>query len=497
VNRSPFVLGLTLLLVACGAEVKAYRARPPAKPVASAAAPDPEAWREARPAEGQRGEVRFPAPEVEKLKNGLTVYVVRRPAAAATLRLVVRHGASSVPTGKSGLAGLTARLMIESTKSHDSLALAEAAESLGAPLASDAGRDDAFVGLAALTGDLDRGLSLLAEVTTSPAFDAKEFERVRAEWVDGLVSERQSPDRLASLAGLRVLFGATHGAPVGGAVSDVKKLGVADLRAFHARAFRPENAALLVVGDVGLDGVRPSIERHFGRWKGKPGVTSEALVPVPPPPSRGRAITVVDRPGAVQTAVFAAQRFPARSAPGFEAREVMSTLLGGLFTSRINMNLREKHAYTYGASGRAVATRNWGAFVVATSVRTDATAPALREAVRELERVRDPALGAPILAEEIDRAKADLLHTLGARLEHTSRVAGAVSPLFSLDLGSDYLTRYPGLLALVSPSEVASSALLLTPDDLVVVLVGDLKAISPGLEQQGYKLEVAAEALTD
>lgn len=494
--RSLGMLALGFALTACGPSVKVYRAGPPVKP-ATSAAPDPDAWRAQRPSAGQPAEVRFPTPEVEKLKNGLSVYVVRRPSAAATLRLVVRHGASSLPAGKSGLAGLTARLMIESTKSRDSLALAEAAESLGAPLASDAGRDDSFVGLSALTEDLDRALSLLSEVTTSPAFDAKEFERVRSEWVDGLVAERQSPDRLASLAGLRLLFGPVQGAPVGGGVSDVKKLSVADLRGFHARAYRPENAALIIVGDVGLDGIRASVERHFGRWKGKPGVTSDAPVPVPPLAPREKTITIVDRPGAVQTALFAAQRFPARSAPGHEAREVMATLLGGLFTSRINMNLREKHAYTYGAFGRAVATRTFGAFVVSSSVRTDATAPALREAVRELEKVRDPALGAPITPEEIGRAKADLLHGLGARLEHTTRVAAAVSPLFSLDLGADYLTRYPKLLELVSPQDVASSTLLLTPDDLVVVLVGDMKAIRPGLEQQGYDIERAAEALID
>jgi zinc protease len=496
VNRLLVALGLGLALGACGPDVNAYRARPPAKPVATQA-PDPEAWREQRPSAGERVEVRFPMPELEKLKNGLTVYVVRRPAAAATLRLVVRHGASSLPAGKSGLASLTTRLMIESTKSHDSLALAEAAESLGAPLAADAGRDDAFVGLSALTEDMDRALSLLAEVTTSPAFETKEFERVRSEWVDGLVAERQSPDRLASLAGLRLLFGPAHGAPVGGAVSDVKKLSVADLKAFHARAFRPESAALIIVGDVGLDGVRASVERHFGRWKGKPGATSVTNVPVPPLAPRGKTVTIVDRPGAVQTALFAAQRFPARSAPGHEAREVMSSLLGGLFTSRINMNLREKNAFTYGASGRAVATRSFGAFVVSSSVRTDVTAPALREVIRELERARDPGQGAPITPEEIGRAKADLLHGLGARLEHTSRVAAAVVPLFSLDLGADYLTRYPSLLDLVSPSEVASSTLLLTPDDLVVVVVGDQKQIGPALEQQGYKLESAATALVD
>jgi zinc protease len=495
VKRALPAVGLILALAACGSGAKVYRASPPAKP--ASAAPDPNAWRTQRPPAGKPGEVRFPAPEVEKLKNGLSVYVVRRPAAAATIRLLVRHGASSLPAGKSGLAGLTARLMIESTKKHDSLALAEAAESLGAPLGADAGRDDAFVGLSALTEDIDRGLALLSEVATLPAFDAKEFERVRGEWLDGLVAERQSPDRLASLAGLRILFGPSQGAPVGGGVSDVKKLTVADLRAFHARAFRPENAALIVVGDVGLDGVRASVERHFGRWQGQPGVKPPAPVPVPPLAPREKLITVVDRPGAVQTALFAAQRFPARSAPGFEAREVMSTLLGGLFTSRINMNLREKHAYTYGASGRALATRTFGAFVVGTSVRADATAPALREVLRELEKARDPSLGAPITVEEIDRAKADLLHHLGARLEHTTRVAAVVGPLFSLDLGADYLTRYPGLLELVSPAEVVSSTMLLTPDDLVVVLVGDLKLIAPGLEQQGYKLEPAPAALLD
>jgi predicted Zn-dependent peptidase len=125
------------------------------------------------------------------------------------------------------------------------------------------------------------------------------------------------------------------------------------------------------------------------------------------------------------------------------------------------------------------------------------TAPALREAVRELERARDPGLGAPITAEEIGRAKADLLHGLGARLEHTTRVAAAVIPLFSLDLGADYLTRYPTLLDLVTPAEVAASTLLLTPDDLVVVVVGDQKQIGPALQQQGYKIETAAEALID
>jgi zinc protease len=489
------VLFALAALAACGPEAKVYKAAPPAAS-ASAAPPDREAWRNQRPAPGPPGEVRFPAPEVAKLPNGMTLYVVRRPAAVVSMNLVVRQGASALSEGKSGLAALTARMLTEGTRKRSSQALAEAAESLGSSLEADASRDDSLVGISALVADVDKALELLAEVVTTPAFDAKEFERVRAEWLDKLVAERQAPERLAALAGLRLLNGPVHGAPVGGGLTDVKKLGIADLVAFHARAYQPESSALVVVGDISLEAVRASAQKYFAGYRKKPGTKVAAAPPLPPAP-QGQRVVIVDRPGAVQTALFVAQRFPARSAPGHEAREVLGEIVGGLFTSRINMNLREKHAYTYGASGRPIATRSWGAFVVSSSVRTDVTAPALAEVVRELERARDPSLGAPIAGDEIGRAKADLLHTLGARLEHTSRVAQAMTALFSVDLGNDYYTRYPNLLAAIGLPELATNAGLLTPDDLVVVLVGDRKEITPGLEKGGLKVEAAAAALTD
>jgi zinc protease len=487
------VLLLAAALAGCGPDAKVYPAGPPTAP--SAAPVDPEAWRTARPAPGPAGEVRFPTPELTKLKNGLSVYLVQRPAAVVSARLVVKHGASSVGTGKSGLAALTARMLVEGTKKRSSLALAEAAESLGAPLEEDASRDESLVGLSALASDLDAALELLAEVVQKPAFDTKEFERVRAEWLDQLVAERQEPGRLASLAGLRLLNGAVHGAPVSGSVTDVKRLTVGDLVAFHAKTYEPGSAALILVGDVPPHRVRPSIEKHFGAWRAK-APAKFATAPLPTP-AQGQRVVIVDRPGAVQTALFVGQRFPARSAPGFEAREVLGEVLGGLFTSRINLNLREKHGYTYGASGRPIATRNWGAFIVQSSIRTDVTAPALAEVVKELEIARDPSLGQPLTADEVGRAKADLLHTLGARLEHTSRVAQVITGVYSLDLGADYYTRYPGLLAAVGPPELATNAGLLTPQDLVVVLVGDRSAIAGELEQRGFKPEPAPEGLTD
>jgi zinc protease len=494
-RASRALLSALLLVTACGGEVKTYRANPPAAPAPSASATDPEAWRDAEPKPGTPAELHFPVPEVATLANGLTVYVVKRPAAVVTMDVVVRHGASSVPAGKSGLAALTARMLVESTRRHKSRELAEAAESLGAPLGSNAARDESTVGISVLKTDAARGLALLAEVVREPAFEPKEFERVRAEWLDQLVGERQEPARLASLAGLRLLNGDVHGAPVSGGVTDVKRLKVADLRDFHAQHYVPSEAALVVVGDVTLAELRPTMEKLFGSWRGK---APKKVAPPPlPPPNPGLRLIVVDRPGAVQSALFAAQRFPQRSAQGFEAREVLGEIVGGLFTSRINMNLREKHGYTYGASARPVATRDWGAFVVSSSVRTDVTAASLVEVEKELRLARDPGLGAPLTADETGRAKAALLHALGSKLQHTTLVADAMAPLFSQGLGTDYYTRYPALVGGVTGADLEATQRLLAPEDLLIVIVGDLNAIRPAFDKLGWRLEVAPETLTD
>jgi zinc protease len=484
------------LSTACGSDVKTYRAQAPAASAsARAKAGDPEAWRAERPKPGAPGVVRFPAPEVKKLATGLSLYVVPTSAEVVTVRFVLRHGASSVAEGKSGLAALTARMLTEGTRKRSSLELAEQAEALGSTLEADAGRDESMIGISALSGDLDRALELLAEVVTAPAFDAKEFERVRAEWLDGLVAERQSPDRLASLAGLRALNGPRHGAPVSGGVSDVKRLTTADLTQFHTRYWQPASSAIVLVGKVELDKAHASVEKHFKAFRAK-NVTPDKPPAVPQEKASLR-IVLIDRPGAVQSAIFAAQRFPPRAQPGHEARELLGEVVGGLFTSRINQNLREKNAYTYGARGYPVATRFWGAFVVGTSVRTDVTTPAIEEILSELKKARDPSLGAPFTSAELDRGRADLLHSLGARLEHTSRVADAVKTQFVQDLGNDYYVRYPGTLESVGAAHVADNAKLLDPEHMVFVIAGDKARYAAELTRIGATIENAPESLTD
>lgn len=488
---------LVVALAACGSTTPAPKphsppAAPSARPAATTAA---EPFRAQRPPPIERGHFEFPTPRVTTLPNGLTVYHVRRPTRVVTLALVVRHGASSSPEGKSGLAALTARMLTEGTQKKPALLLAEAVESLGTTLSAGASRDESSLELTVLPQDASRALALLAEVVTQPAFSTKEFDRVRAEWLDGLRGERQNPQRLAVLAAVRALHGPIAGAPVNGTIRDVERLTVADLRDFHARAYSPDSAALIVVGDLNETDLDNEIARHFRGWAKKKPLTPAALTPSEAPPKT--RVFVVDRPGAVQSAIAAVQALPKRSEPGYEARQILGRVLGGLFTSRLNTNLRERHAYTYGASATPVAARDTGTLLVATSVRTDVTAPALGEIVLELQRARDPALGAPLTPAELERARADLVFSLGATLEHPSRIADTVSTLFVHALPVDYHARYPALIHSIPSEAVSQVAQALTPERLLVVIVGDRSKIEPDLRQRGFDVEVAPSTFVD
>ncbi|HEY6556440.1 MAG TPA: pitrilysin family protein [Polyangiaceae bacterium] len=494
-NRSLVAVLLCSVAFACSASREPRPvSKPPVRPPAASSAPvDPEPWRRQRPPPGEPAELSYPAPEVARLPNGLTLYVLKHKAGIAELMLVVRHGQSSVPEGKSGLAALTARMLSEGTRTKPSLALAEAVESLGSTLETDAGRDHSSVALQTLPRDVAEGLALLAEVVQTPRFDTKDFARVKKEWQDGLLAERQEPQRLASLVGLRLLLGMTHGAPVSGSVPDVERLKVGDLRDFHKHYYTPADSALVVVGDFTLADVKAPVERTLGSWRGR--AAEDVPAAQPQPPSAKKDVVLVDRPDAVQTALFSIQAFPKRNVAGHEARQVLSNLLGGLFTSRINQNLREKHAFTYGARSTLMATRAWGAFAVGTSVRTDVTARALEQLGLELSGVAKNTK--PLTSPELVRSKTDLVNDLGAHLEHTGRIAGDLAQSFVQGLPTDYVSRYAPLVASLSLENVAQEAKRLNTEQMWIVAVGDAKKIREQLGARGFAVELAAPALLE
>jgi len=479
---------LAAIAIACGgAQGAASSAESP-----SSAAPD-EAWRTARPEPGPARSFDYPGAEVSRLPNGVELYLVPRRAGTVALSVVSRAGGSSCKPGQSGLAALTLRLMTEATKSKSALALAEATESLGASLDFDTGRDGSSVSIEVLPADADAGLRLLTEVVLEPRFLPDDVARVKKQWLDSLVGERQEPTRLSSLAGMRALVGATAGAPVRGSIPDVQRLTAGDLVRFHRQQYVAGNLAVVAVGDLDMPRLTALAAASLGKLPKAVPPPSPRLE-LPPLPA-STSVWVVDRPGSVQTALFVGQPFPERSAPGHEAREVMNNLLGGLFTSRLNQNLREKHAYTYGVRSLAVATRHWGAFVSMSSIKTENTADALDQLRLELGALRkDPN---PITRDELDRSKVDLIHGLGANLEHVRRVLADTGELFVDALPPDYHHRYSGLIQGVDREATFSEAQRLDPERLVVVLVGDRAKIEPALVAKGLRVEAAPEPFTE
>ena len=497
--RSFKLAAVVLLIVGCGSppapKPQPAAARPTASASVAVTTPDPEPWRMQRPPAGSPSELHFPVPQQATLKNGVSLMVVHKPVPVASLSLVFRHGAAACPPGKSGLAALTARMLTEGTRWHPGVKLAEAVEQLGTTLDEDAGRDTSSLSLSALSSDVGRAIELLGEVVSEPAFSPVDFERVQNEWLDGLRAERQAPERLASLAALGTMLGKPHGSPVNGSLVDVRKLSIKDVSDFHRKAYGASDAILIVVGDVELASVQQSAERAFAPLvKGERALEQPFVAPAAPPAKR---ILLIDRPGAVQSALMLAEPRPKRSEPGYEQRELLTTMFGGLFTSRLNLNLREEHAYTYGAHAQNLATKHWGAFYIATSVRTDVTADALKETLKELNLLKNPALGKPIRAEEIARARADLVQSVGARLEYGARIAGSLSELWLHGLPLDYFQKYPALLASEKVESLSAAAATLDIDHLVVVVVGDRAAIEKPLQALGYQVVPAPAELTE
>jgi zinc protease len=466
----------------------------PASPAAAAAEGASEAWRQARPAAAPARAFDYPKAQHTRLANGVQLYLVPRKSGTVAISVSAHAGGSACGPGESGLAALTLRLMTEATRNKTSLQLAEAAEDLGASLDFDTGRDGSSVSLEVLPTDVEAGLRLLSELITEPRFAAEDVARVKKLWLDSLVSERQQPSRLASLAGMRALLGRDIGAPVRGSLSDVQKLTRNDLARFHRQHYVAGNLAVIAVGDLSMERLTALAEASLGRL---PAQAAPALPPLEPPGAPAQtSIWLIDRPGSVQSALFVGQPFPERAAPGHEARQVMNNLLGGLFTSRLNMNLREKHAYTYGVRSMAVATSRWGAFISMSSIKTENTADALKELTREISTLQSGS-AAPITEEELERSKTDLAHQLGASLEHVRRILADTGELYVDGLPADYHHTYRERIEQVDQSATLAEARRLTPQQLVVVIVGDQQQIAPLLAAQGFTAQTAPPTFTD
>ncbi|MGC2404727.1 MAG: pitrilysin family protein [Acidobacteriaceae bacterium] len=436
-------------------------------------------WRKDAPKPGPAPELHLPVPKTFALENGLKVYLVEEhtlPIVSANL--IDLAGSEENPADKPGLASFTARLLSEGTASRSSVELADDVDSIGAQLKTDAAMDMASAGLGLLSNNTDAALTLLSDITLHPAFKADEVERVRKQRLVAIQQEADQPMATALRVGLKTLYGDyPYGYRDIGTTASVKAITRDELLHFWSEHYSPSNAALFLTGDVTEAEARRLAQKYFGSWTAGSAKPAQ-IPPAPAPPTR--KVVIVDKPGAPQTALIAFGLGLPRSTPDYAATNVMNSVLGGLFSSRINMNLREKNGFTYGAFSEFMFRRGDGPFVAGARVRTDVTGPAARELFAELSRMRTD----PATADELRLAKENSLRSLPGNFETTSETTGLMSEIFTYALALDYYRELPAQYEGVTAAEVEKAAQdHVHPDNLIVIAVGDRGKIQPELEK--------------
>jgi predicted Zn-dependent peptidase len=420
-------------------------------------------------------------PPIQKLTlgNGLAVRIIEQhEVPLVQINLIVRAGSGTDPAGKFGAASMTAAMLDEGAGGKSALDLADAIESLGAQLSTSSSFDYSAVRLSTPVSQLSAALSLMADVAQRPDFPAAELERLRKERLTQLLQARDDPASIVSIAFPRIVFGDRHryGTAAGGTEASLKALTLDDLRAFHRGYYRPETAMLLVVGDVTPTAVLPLLEKAFGTWKAAGTALPVADVPAAPQLA-ARKIYIVDKPGAAQSQIRIGWVGVPRSTPDYPTLQVLNTILGGSFTSRLNTNLRETHGYSYGASSGFDERLSAGPFFATAGVQTDKTAEALKEFFVELTGILKPIPG-----EELDKAKNYVALGFPGEFESTGDLARKLEEQVVYGLPDEYFPSYIRSVVQTTGGAVEkAAATYIQPDKFAVVVVGDRKVIEPGI----------------
>jgi zinc protease len=431
------------------------------------------------PAVGPPPQLKLPAIQKRTLTNGVPVWLVEAhevPLIQTTLLL--KAGASEDPSGKFGLASMTMAMLDEGAGTRSALEIADEIDFLGANLDASSSFDASAVRLGVPVARLAPALAVMADAALRPTFPEAELERLRQERLTELLQARDDAAAVASMAFARLLFGPSHryGTGVIGTPATIKSFTTSDLKGFHSTAFQPGNATLIVVGDVTADDVVPQLEKQFGAWRAGSAPPRHTMVPNIPQPTQ-RQIAIVDMPEAEQSQIRIGWVGVPRSTPDYFPLQVLNTILGGSFTSRLNQNLREQHGYSYGASSRFDMRLSAGPFVAGAGVQTDKTAEGLREFFNELT-----AIGKPIPVDELTRAKNYQAFGFPSNFETISDFSAQLEQLVVYGLPDTYYADYVKNLQAVTVDTVQKApATYILPQKSLAVVVGDRKVIEPGI----------------
>ena len=422
----------------------------------------------------------LPAVVTRELPNGLRLMIVEQhELPLADFVLVVRNGGETDEPGKLGTATLATSLLKEGTTTRTSLQIADQEAFLGVSVFAGGGWDATTVELHTPTAQLDSALALFADIALRPAFPATELERLRKTRLTSLLQVKDRAPEIANRAYAAILYGsAAYGRPLTGDEPSTNAIQQADVRRFYDAYFRPNNATLLVVGDVRPDDVERRVRALFGGWE-------RHEVPVTnygqPATAKGTTIYLVDKPGAAQSSFRIGVVGVARTTEDYFPLTVMNTVLGGSFTSRLNNNLRETKGYTYGANSGFAMRRAPGPFTASAEVVAAKTDSALIEFMKELRAIHDT-----VPVDELEKAKRYLQLQLPGRFETTGGIAGQLSQLVTYDVPLSFYNSYTQNIAAVTQADVQRVARKhIDPDRLAIVIVGDRKSIEPTLKATG------------
>ena len=428
------------------------------------------------PTLGPPPSLRPPQISTRELPNGLRIVVLEQhELPLVDVMLQVRSGGETDPAGKVGMADLVAAMLTEGTANRTALQIADQAAFLGIQLNASSSWERSTIALHAPTAQLDSALALFSDVALRPAFPAADLERVRKVRLTALQQLRDRAPAIADRAFASAVFGDhPYGRPLAGTEGSVASITREDVQRFYTTYYRPNNATLLVVGDVRPDDVERRARELFGAWaRGTVPMAPNAAQPGP----KGTRVVIVDKPGAEQTSFRLGGIGAPRTTSDYFPLQVMNTILGGSYTSRLNANLRETKGYTYGASSGFGLRRSAGPFIASAEIVTAKTDSALIEFLKELRAIRDT-----VPADELAKAKRYLQLGLPSSLETTQGIAQEFLPLIAygipLDFHASAVQRY-GAVTQADVQRVARQ--YVDPDRLTIVLVGDRKVIEPGI----------------
>lgn len=424
----------------------------------------------------------FPEVQEYRLDNGMRVVLWERHALPlVSLELQFRGGASTHPASRAGLAALAADMIDEGTTTRDALEIADALDVLGATLTSSAGYDASHVRLSVLRDKLPEGLAVVADVVMRPTFPESEVVRVRRERVDRVLQRSAEPAALAEDSFVEVLYGRDHayGASLLGTRESLEALTRADVEAFHRARYAPGQATLVVVGDIARADLDALLARTFAGWRGR-GVDPDPL-PAAPVASR-RAVYLVDRPGATQSEVRLGCVGASRDTPDFYPLAVMNTILGGSFTSRLNMKLREERGFTYGAGSTFDMRVAPGPFEAGAAVSTQVTDAAVADFVDEIRRLRDDGVS----VDELARARNYLALRVPQRFESVDDVVRRLAELVAYGIPLDFYAGYVSGVDHVDARDVRRVAERYLPvERMTIVVAGDRSLVEEPLRALG------------